>query len=404
MKRIILVTLAFFLFTSITQSQWIQISTIGNNELKGVKFFNELTGVTVGQGGIWRSTNSGINWTQVLSGGNFNSLSFPDNNTGYCVGDSGKIYKTIDSGLNWIIQSSNVIDHLFSVSFFNISTGHAVGQNGKILRTQTGGSNWYQNSNQLSEDINCVYMVTNSSTAIAVGTIANVERFLSTANGGTNWIYSFSSGGASLKSVYPITQSIVISCGTNGRIRKSTNSGASWVLINSGVSVNLNNIYFIDNSTGYIFGNNGTLLKSTDAGNNWITQSSGTVNNLNGSSFINSNIGWAVGGNGAIIRIGIPVGINILNNNIPKNFTVSQNYPNPFNPATKFRIDINKAGLLSVIVFDYKGSLISILFDNYIVGGEYEFNINSEKYSSGIYIFKVQLDNNVISKKMVFIK
>jgi len=33
--------------------------------MRGVKFFNEHTGIVVGKDGIWRSTNSDLNWYQI---------------------------------------------------------------------------------------------------------------------------------------------------------------------------------------------------------------------------------------------------------------------------------------------------------------------------------------------------
>ncbi|MBK7856283.1 MAG: T9SS type A sorting domain-containing protein [Bacteroidetes bacterium] len=56
-------------------------------------------------------------------------------NTGYIVGDNGKILKTIDGGTNWITQTSGTGNWLFSVYFPDATTGHAVGENGTILKT-----------------------------------------------------------------------------------------------------------------------------------------------------------------------------------------------------------------------------------------------------------------------------
>lgn len=390
---------------NITFAQWQHIATIGNYELRAVKFFNEHTGIVAGEGGIWRSTNSGVNWTNVLSGQNFNAISFPDNNIGYAVGDSGKIYKTINTGVNWNQQTSNISENLHSVSFFNLTTGYAVGQNGKILRTQTGGTNWYQNYNPILEDLNCVQMIFNSQTALIVGTTANIERFGSTANGGTNWLYSFSSSGASLKSVFAVNTTNIFAVGTIGRVRKSTNSGASWTLININTSATLNCVYFTDVNTGYIFGNIGTIFKTTNAGNNWLLQSVNFSNNLFANSFINTTTGWIVGSNGLIARIGIPVGnIQISNNNTPKQSMIYPNYPNPFNPETKIRFDIGVEGDVKISIYDITGLFLQNIVNDYFNVGKYDLDFDGQNFSSGIYICKIQTADITEFIKLVIIK
>lgn len=373
---------------NITFAQWQHIATIGNYELRAVKFFNEHTGIVAGEGGIWRSTNSGVNWTQVLSGQNMNSLSFPDNNVGYAVGDSGKIYKTNDSGLNWTIQITNTLNNLNSVSFYNALTGYAVGQNGIILRTTSGGANWYQNVNQLVQDLNCVQAVINVNTAIAVGSNTG-EYFTSTANGGSNWISSLMIPNNSLQSLnyLPGLGGNIICVGGNGRIRKTTNYGASWTLITAPATNNFNEVVFLDVNTGYIVGGVSVILKTTNSGLNWILQSTPSSSTLLSINFINLNTGWAVGAFGNVLRTGIPVGIPNNSEETPEEFKLYQNYPNPFNPYTKINFEIPESAVVSIKVFDFSGKKVyTVITDKLMNIGKYEFVLNMMDFSSGIYI------------------
>ncbi|MBK6539280.1 MAG: hypothetical protein IPG09_16510 [Ignavibacteria bacterium] len=69
---------------------------------------------------------------------------FTDANTGYAVGDSGKILKTTDGGSNWLQQISPTRNLLKSVYFVNENTGYVVGDTGVILKTINAGVNWTQ--------------------------------------------------------------------------------------------------------------------------------------------------------------------------------------------------------------------------------------------------------------------
>ena len=64
---------------------------------------------------------------------------FPHTDTGYVVGDTGTILKTIDGGTTWIAQTSGTDNSLYAVSFADVSTGYAVGASGTILKTTNGG-------------------------------------------------------------------------------------------------------------------------------------------------------------------------------------------------------------------------------------------------------------------------
>jgi photosystem II stability/assembly factor-like uncharacterized protein len=250
MKRITLITLALILFTSSIQSQWVQISMIGSNELRSVKFFNEHTGIVVGQGGIWRSTNSGVNWIQVVTGGNYNALHFPNDTYGYAVGDSGKVYKTSNNGINWSALNSGTVQNLLSVNFINQTTGQVGGSNGIMLRTQNEGAS-FNPQTAIGDDYYDVKM-TNASTIYAIGS-TNYETVITSLSGGTQWsgIYIFSGNGFRGLEIVNTNPTHSLMCvGLNGRIRYTTNAGFNWVTQASNTSQHLNDVMFINSSTG----------------------------------------------------------------------------------------------------------------------------------------------------------
>lgn len=65
---------------------------------------------------------------------------------GYAVGDSGKVFKSVDGGKNWEKKQSGITTKLNSVYVFNDTKVIAVGENGVIIKTTDGGNTWVNQS------------------------------------------------------------------------------------------------------------------------------------------------------------------------------------------------------------------------------------------------------------------
>ena len=109
-------------------------------------FTDNNSGYAVGDSGIILKTmNAGTTWNTLSSGttDNLTSIFFTDSNTGYAVGGdlygAGIILKTINGGTNWSIVSIGANTLFYSVSFTDANTGYVVGGGGKILKTTNGG-------------------------------------------------------------------------------------------------------------------------------------------------------------------------------------------------------------------------------------------------------------------------
>lgn len=90
--------------------------------------------------------------------------------------------------------------------------------------------------------------------------------------------------------------------------------------------------------------------------------------------------------------------------NSPSKFVLSQNYPNPFNPVTKISFQIPEITEVKLIVYDITGRVITILVDNKLEAGYYEFEFNGSYLSSGIYFYELRAGNFRETKKMLLIK
>jgi photosystem II stability/assembly factor-like uncharacterized protein len=401
------VFLSFHLIFIISlNSQWATLGYVNTSQLNSVKFFDQYTGVTCGAGGIWRTTNSGYNWTQVLNWGNLNSISFPNNIIGYAVGDSGRVLGTSTGGQQWTpIQCSQAGNlNLFCTNFVNVATGWIVGQNGIIVYTSNGGIIWSIQTNPLNENLYCIYMLNSTSGFLSGGT--SHETYAGTLNGGYNWSFMQIEPGNIMFSIrnFPPLDQIVISTGMNGRIRRSTNLGYSWTLPNSGTTQQLNSLYFTNYATGYIAGDGGTILKTIDSGATWYSEASSTSSNLRSINFLNSNYGWAVGLNGVVIGYGLPAGIINANSEIPYEMKLYQNYPNPFNSSTLIQYYMAHSGYLRISIFDISGKKIKTLLEGNQQSGSHKLYFDGSDLASGIYFYRIEFKDFFKIKKMVLIK
>ena len=90
--------------------------------------------------------------------------------------------------------------------------------------------------------------------------------------------------------------------------------------------------------------------------------------------------------------------------NIPYEIKIENPYPNPFNPKTSIRIDLKKSGMVDILIYDLKGSLIQILNDQKLDAGEHTFNWDAGNYSNGVYLMKINTTKKTFVKKVILMK
>ncbi|MBC8488049.1 MAG: T9SS type A sorting domain-containing protein, partial [Bacteroidetes bacterium] len=115
----------------------------------------------------------------------------------------------------------------------------------------------------------------------------------------------------------------------------------------------------------------------------------------------------AAGSNDAPINVDFSIrkpGEDNFKNTTPVNFKLSQNYPNPFNPATTINFDIPVNGNVTLQVFDLSGREVDVLINEFRTEGTYSVNFNGESYSSGVYFYRLTVNNFTDTKKMLLIK
>lgn len=93
-----------------------------------------------------------------------------------------------------------------------------------------------------------------------------------------------------------------------------------------------------------------------------------------------------------------------LSSNIPEDFEMHQNYPNPFNPSTEIRYGIPEASEVQLVIYDMLGRRVTQLVNERQSAGYHQVNFDAGNLASGIYIYRLQAGEHVITKKMMLAK
>ncbi len=94
---------------------------------------------------------------------------------------------------------------------------------------------------------------------------------------------------------------------------------------------------------------------------------------------------------------------------LPRIFALEQNYPNPFNPETLVRFQLPQTSVLQLEIFDATGRKIRTLWQGKRSGGVYAEKWDGRNDSgapapSGVYVYRLQTENFVHSRKMILLR
>ena len=269
-----LIILAFLLCQFTVKGQWDLISTPDDKlSYWSVDFTDVQTGFVVGsyidtaqavfRAVILRTQDGGTNWdtTFIDTIAQFRSVQFPTVDTGYVTGQGALVYKTVDAGTNWVMQTTPADTYttsLKSIFFTTGDTGYACSSDGEVVMVKTydGGQNW----------------------TVDTPAIGGRQVFFSSSSVGyTVW-------------------------GAAGS--QTMNGGGGWNTYSMGVAdKTFLDLYFINDSVGYVGGidqggntNYGAFGKTNDGAGNWTTQTCLLVTQINSIHFVNENVGFGVGG------------------------------------------------------------------------------------------------------------
>ena len=100
---------------------------------------------------------------------------------------------------------------------------------------------------------------------------------------------------------------------------------------------------------------------------------------------------------------------NDVINQLPHAFNLYNNYPNPFNPVTTLRYDLPEDALVNITIYDIMGRIVRTLINSQQNAGfkSIQWNATNDAgspLSAGLYLYKIQADYLVQTRKMVLLK
>jgi photosystem II stability/assembly factor-like uncharacterized protein len=453
-----------------------------NDNFYDVYFITETTGFAL-SGALYKTIDAGISWTRVENGPGGYDIFFLDTLTGFIAGtqktiDGGEtwyatngggtkvffinndigwsiggrnIYKTTNTGEEWILQFTHITDSFTSIFFVDSLNGWATSR--YIHQTTDGGISWIQRTDIPAFLSNDIYFLNMDTGWVAAYNTINPSLF-KTTDGGLVWNSVPEVVGARKFHYFPDPSHWLIN--GFGLRYITTDYGYSWVNIMNDVPPGIESFQAPTNFLGYAVGNSGLILMYEDTTyvpvelvvftghrqNKKIILEWQTATELNNYGFeiqrliVNSQwekIGFVPGRgtttkeshyifsdqndqygeikyrlkqidyNGSYNYSKIIV-VSTLH--IPADFKLFQNHPNPFNSSTLIIFQIPEDKFIKLKVYDILGNEVITLVNGQTQAGRYEiqFKTNDLQLTSGVYFYNVSGGEYNETKKLLLLK
>ena len=319
------------------------------------------------KGGIWKTVNSGVNWTKqatalfntTASFANF--VYFWDANNGIAQGDPEssyyEIYTTTDGGTTWVrVPSANIPAPAPVADEFGYNNNYAVSGNtiwfatskGRIFKSSDKGLNWTV-SQSPSTDIG------------------------SATTGGS---YTFSDTSKGLMSL------------ANGNLYNTLDGGATWNIVASAGYFS-GDIKYIPNSSEVV------SAGSAPAGSSYSLNDGVTWTNIDGTPHgllaFKNFIGFSAGLNTSATVGGVDkyTGTVLANQSFSNTKNISAT-PNPTNGNLKLLSSLN--GINEVMIFDLQGKQVYVEKFSELN----EINLDLSILQTGAYLLKTTTINGIV--------
>ena len=397
-------SISYILKTSNGGENWFVLLTDTGRNFSRIQFIHNSTGYAstlygTGTAKFLKTSDGGMNWFKMNNPNDFSEYQdisvISENEVWMCFDNAftGGVYRTTNSGINWENkyppQLSNGPTKIYMINSRIGFISNGDNTQAYLKKTTNAGDNWFDVPNGYG----WVEMNFNDS-LIGWRVLFSVNSVQKTTNGGINWetILNTHHGNPNI-GVYNF--SII-----NGNTKNATKIWGVYY-----------DSYFIFPNGQYRF----VIFKTSNNGLNWSYQIPDTSirirydyidfsDSLHGWSYKNvlNGVHTITGGDSLIYPItDISNNYNIL----PDGILLFQNYPNPFNPVTNIRYQISKNSLVKLKIYNILGKEIKQLVDQKQSAGEYKIEFDSKALPSGIYFYSLSIDYRIFdTKKMILIK
>ena len=101
--------------------------------------------------------------------------------------------------------------------------------------------------------------------------------------------------------------------------------------------------------------------------------------------------------------------LDVENEVLPTEFSLSKAYPNPFNPTVNLDIEIPKESEMEFFIYNLLGNQVFKHTESFKQAGKYRFRWNGlsnsgKQIPSGIYLIAMRYDSKIHTQKITFLK
>ncbi len=106
------------------------------------------------------------------------------------------------------------------------------------------------------------------------------------------------------------------------------------------------------------------------------------------------------------LQIENPLWISGVEDNeaVPSEFGLAQNYPNPFNASTNIEFALQDASNVTLKIYNLLGEEVAELANGKMNAGEHTVKWNAADYTSGVYLYRLKINDATETRRMVLLK
>jgi uncharacterized protein (TIGR03437 family) len=182
------------------------------------------------EGLLFRSTNNGGNWSQVLNGGDFTSLVLATTGNTVYAASTTRFYASTDNGAQFNSIAAGYPVGLITglaADGANVYLGVFTGTGTGLYRSTNGGATWTQMTNGLPNPAFPSVLIANGATVVAG--LATGQLYRSTDSGATWSLVQLPVTVTGYDSALAVGATMYVT--DNGVVLRSTNGGATWTVL-----------------------------------------------------------------------------------------------------------------------------------------------------------------------------
>ena len=89
---------------------------------------------------------------------------------------------------------------------------------------------------------------------------------------------------------------------------------------------------------------------------------------------------------------------------LPTSVVLAQNYPNPFNPSTAISYGLPAAGHVTLRVYTIVGTEVATLVNSEKPAGSHTAVWNASDAPSGVYVYRLEANGRLLTRRMILMK